>query len=366
MTTELTIPPLDWEQAYRQAADAGLLVHTAHPLNAETPLPALIGAEVTPAHHFYVRNHFPIPVLDAANWRLTIGGRVLRRRAYSLQEFHTMRSHTRVVTLECAGNNRSALAPLVPGPQWGLGAVGTAAWTGIPLVDVLDQVGLTTDAREVVFRGADRGHVEGPEETTFFERSLSLGDIADSGALLAYAMNGAPLPRRHGYPLRLVVPGWYGMASVKWLTDIEVLDRSFTGYFQTERYRYEGWRKGQPSTEPVRHQQVRAIIAEPVAGQQLTRGGVTIRGLAWSGLAPISQVWVSAGDRPWQQARLLGRPARNTWRPWELSIHLDQLGATTVRARAIDHAGRTQPEQPQWNRQGYGVNAMQTVTIHTV
>jgi DMSO/TMAO reductase YedYZ molybdopterin-dependent catalytic subunit len=162
--------------------------------------------------------------------------------------------------------------------------------------------------------------------------------------LLAYAMNGAPLSRRHGYPLRLVVPGWYGMASVKWLTDIEVLNCSFTGHFQTERYRYEWLWDGQAITEPVRRQRVRAIIAEPLAGQRLTRGDVTIRGLAWSGLAPISQVWINVGERPWQQARLLGRPVRDGWRRWELLIRVDQPGATTVRARAIDHASRTQPE----------------------
>jgi DMSO/TMAO reductase YedYZ molybdopterin-dependent catalytic subunit len=366
MSTELTTSHLDWQQAYRQAADAGLLVHSAHPLNAETPLPALIGTNLTPAHQFYVRNHFPIPAPNPAHWRLTVGGHVLHHRTYSLEELRTMRSHTRVVTLECAGNNRSALAPPVPDPRWGLGAVGTAAWTGVPLADVLDQAGLAADACEVVFRGADRGHVDGGAETTFFERSLSLADIADSGALLAYAMNGAPLPRRHGYPLRLLVPGWYGMASVKWLTDIEVLDQRFTGHFQTERYRYEWLQHGQAISEPVRHQRVRAIITEPIAGQRLNCGGVTIRGLAWSGLAPIWQVWVSVGERPWQQARLVDRPVRDGWRRWELPIQVDQPGVTTVRARAIDHAGRTQPEQPEWNRQGYGANAVQKVTIHMV
>jgi len=277
-----------------------------------------------------------------------------------------MPPHTRVVTLECAGNNRAALAPQVPGPQWGLGAAGTAAWTGVRLVDILDQAGVASDACEVVFRGADCGRVDGRAETISFERSLGLDEIADGGALLAYAMNGAPLPRRHGYPLRLVVPGWYGMASVKWLTDIEVVDCCFDGHFQTERYRYEWLRDGQALTEPVRRQRVRAIIAEPVAEQRLSRGDVTIRGLAWSGVAPISQVWVSLGERPWRRARLLGRPVLDGWRRWELATQLDQPGTTTVRARAIDRAGRIQPEQPEWNRQGYGANGVQTITIHIV
>ncbi|MGA8546317.1 MAG: sulfite oxidase [Mycobacterium sp.] len=363
MTTELTAPAVDAE-AYRQAVDAGLLVHTTDPLNAETPLPALIDTNVPPAQQFYVRNHFPIPDLDAAHWRLTVGGRTLRRRTYSLEQLCALPSHTRLVTLECAGNNRSAFSPPVPGAQWGFGAAGTAAWTGVPVTDVLDHAGLASDACEVVFRGGDCGHVDGHTETTFFERSLTVGDIADCGALLAYAMNGAPLPRQHGYPLRLVVPGWYGMASVKWLTDIEVLDRRFDGHFQTEKYRYEWLRDGQVIAEPVGRQRVRAVITEPVAGQRLTRGDVTIRGIAWSGLAPISEVWVSVGERPWQQARLVGPPVRDAWRRWELHVAVDQPGTATVRARAVDRTGRIQPEQSHWNRLGYGANGVQAATIH--
>lgn len=366
MSTALTTPPIDWEEAYRQAVEAGLHVHTPHPLNAETPLLTMLGTDITPADHFYVRNHFAIPALDATDWRLTVGGHVLRRRTYSLEELLALRSHTRVVTLECAGNDRSALDRQLPDLQWGLGAAGTAAWTGVRLVDILDEAGLTAGACEVVFRGADCGHVDGRAETTFFERSLALADIAGGGALLAYAMNGAPLPRQHGYPLRLVVPGWYGMASVKWLTDIEVIDRSFEGHFQTDRYRYEWLQDGQALSAPVRQQRVRAVITEPVAGQQLHRGEVTIRGLAWSGVAPIAQVWISVAERPWRQARLLGRPARGRWRQWELGVELDQPGPLTVRACAVDHAGRTQPKQPRWNRLGYGANAVQTVMIHIV
>ncbi|OBI41716.1 hypothetical protein A5707_06915 [Mycobacterium kyorinense] len=366
MITALTTPPVDWEEACRQAVDAGLRVHTANPLNAETPRLTMLGADITPTDHFYVRNHFPIPAVDATDWRLTVGGHVRRRRTYSLEELLARRPHTRVVTLECAGNNRSALDRQQPDLQWGLGAAGTAAWTGVRLVDILDEAGLAADACEVVFRGADYGHVDGRTETTFFERSLALADIADSAALLAYEMNGAPLPRHHGYPLRLVVPGWYGMASVKWLTDIEVIDHSFEGHFQTDRYRYEWLHDGQILSEPVRHQRVRAVITQPVAGQQLQCGEVTIRGLAWSGAAPIAHVWVSVDERPWQQARLAGAPVRGSWRQWELGIELDDPGAVTVRACAVDHAGCRQPRKPRWNRLGYGANAMQEVTIHIV
>jgi DMSO/TMAO reductase YedYZ molybdopterin-dependent catalytic subunit len=356
MTTELTTP----------AVDAGLLVHTTDPLNAETPLATLIQQDLTPADQFYVRNHFAIPDLPAADWLLEVGGCVLRRLTYNLAQLYALRSQTRVVTLECAGNNRSALNPPAPGPQWGLGAAGTAEWTGVPLLDVLDQAGLASDACEVVFRGADHGQVDGHACTTFFERSLTLDQATAAGALLAYAMNGAPLPRQHGYPLRLVVPGWYGMASVKWLTEIEVIDHSFHGRFQTEKYRYEWLRDGQAVVEPVQQQRLRAVIAEPVAGQRLLRGHVMIRGLAWSGVAPISQVWVSVGERPWQRARLVDPAVRGGWQRWELLVEVDQPGTTRVRARAVDCAGRMQPVEPEWNRLGYGANGVHTVAIQLI
>jgi DMSO/TMAO reductase YedYZ molybdopterin-dependent catalytic subunit len=353
MTAELAAP-----------AGADLMVHTADPLNAETPLATMIEEDLTPADQFYVRNHFAIPTVDPARWRLKVGGRVLRCRTYTFAELSALPSQTRVVTLECAGNNRSVLTPSLPGPQWGLGAAGSAEWTGVPLIDILDQACPAADASEVVFRGADHGQVNGHAGTTFFERSLTLGEIADSGALLAYAVNGAPLSPAHGAPLRLVVPGWYGMASVKWLTDIEVINRKFEGHFQTEKYRYELLRGGQAVVEPVRQQRVRAIIAEPVAGQRVTRGFLLLHGLAWSGVAPISQVWVSVSDRPWEQARLIGSAVCGGWRRWELRIHLATPGTTTIRARAVDTAGRMQPEQSEWNRLGYGANGVQSVLIH--
>ena len=351
------------ERARLHANGAGLLVHTTHPLNAETLIQALTDGGVTSNEHFYVRNHFSIPKLGPADWRLAVTGCVRRRLTLNLDDLHEMRSHTQVVTLECAGNNRVAFDPQVPGHQWRLGAVSTAEWTGVPLVDVLDGAGLTFRAREVLFRGADGGHVDGRVGAIPFERSLSLDDIAANGALLAYEMNGAPLPARHGYPLRLVVPGWYGVASVKWLTTIEVLDHAFDGHFQTELYRYVWHRDGQTVTEPVRRLRVRSVITEPSCGQPLTRGDVWIRGLAWSGSAPIARVRVRVGQRPWQTARLLGHPHRHGWRRWELLIRVDEPGTTTVQARATDCAGHTQPDQPEWNPFGYGGNSVHTVSI---
>jgi DMSO/TMAO reductase YedYZ molybdopterin-dependent catalytic subunit len=275
------VPALDPEDACQHAIDAGLVVHRAHPLNCETSVPALIGGLVMPNAHFYVRNHFQIPRLDPSTWRLTIGGLVDRPLSLSLRDLSHMRSETRVVTLECAGNGRSLLQPPVDGEKWHLGAVSTAEWTGIPLAEVLDRAGIKSEAREILFRGADAGTLPGSTETASFERSLTIDDAREAGALLAYAMNGEPLPIQHGYPLRVIVPGWYAVTSVKWLTEIEVIGHPFNGHFQTGAYFYECERSGQMVREPVTLQRVRALITEPGAGETVDRGDLAIRG--WPG-----------------------------------------------------------------------------------
>jgi len=286
-----------------------------------------------------------------------------RPLSLSLRDLRNMGSQRRVVTLECAGNGRSFLSPPVEGEKWRLGAVSTAEWTGVPLAEVLDRAGVKAAAREIVFRGADRGKVSGRSEPIRFERSLKIDDARDSEALLAYAMNGEPVPVQHGHPLRLVVPGWYGVASVKWLTAIEAIDRPFGGYFQAEKYWYEWNRAGDVVREPVTLQRVRALITEPGPDQEKEHGELLVRGVAWSGAAPIARVEVSIGSGPWQTARLLGERHRHSWQWWELSTRQDRPGRVSLRARATDLAGRTQPDAPEWNRLGYGVNAIQEVSV---
>jgi DMSO/TMAO reductase YedYZ molybdopterin-dependent catalytic subunit len=306
-----------------------------------------------------------MPMLNRSTWRLQVGGLTDRRLTLSLRDLQAMPSQTQVVTLECAGNNRARLSPPVAGEQWRLGAVSTAEWTGVPLVEVLDRAGITSGACELVFRGADAGNVPGKPEKIRFERGLSITEAGDSNALLAYAMNGEPLPIQHGYPLRLVVPGWYGVASVKWLSEIEAVERPFDGFFQVDRYLYEWTRNGQQVTEPVTLQRVRALITEPAHEQELESSDLTIRGVAWSGAAPIARVDVSVDNGPWHQARLLGTRQRHSWQWWELIVVLDGSGPHTIRARATDLAGRTQPDEPEWNRLGYGSNAIQEVRVHS-
>jgi DMSO/TMAO reductase YedYZ molybdopterin-dependent catalytic subunit len=363
MPTSERVPAVDPEEACQQAIEAGLVVHRAHPLNSETSIPALIGSVVMPNAHFYVRNHFQIPKLDPESYRLSVSGAVDRALSLGLRDLRNMPAQTLVATLECAGNGRTLFDPQVPGEKWNLGAVSTAEWTGVPLVEVFDRAGLQARAREVIFRGADGGDVDGIPGCTAFERSLGVADARQEGVLLAYAMNGEPLPLQHGYPLRVIVPGWYAVASVKWLTAIEVIDRPFLGHYQSDKYQYEWEREGKIVREPVSLQRVRALITEPSPHEELPRGALAVRGVAWSGAAPIARVEISLNGERWQDARLIGERQRHRWQWWELLTRVHDSGPLTVRARATDLAGRTQPEVADWNRLGYGNNAIQQVPI---
>ncbi|MDT5347195.1 MAG: hydroxyacylglutathione hydrolase, partial [Mycobacterium sp.] len=357
-----------------QGGNAGLVVHREEPLNCETSLAELIGGVVMPSGNFYIRNHFAAPALDPALYELTVTGMVERPLRVSLRDLHNMPSQSLVATLECAGNGRVNFDPPVVGEQWRFGAASTAEWTGVPLVEILDRAGLAGGAHDVVFRGADAGLIEGATAPVRFERALSVDDARACGALVAYAMNGEPLPLQHGRPVRLIVPGWYSVASVKWLTEIEVIDHPFEAFFQTQRYSYEWERDGTIVREPVRLQRVRALIAEPTDGASVTADGFVVRGVAWSGAAPIERVDVSIGEGPWQPARLIGERRRHSWQWWELFTQCEradtgsetgsETGAVmTVRARATDQAGHTQPEQPDRNRLGYGGNVIQTISV---
>jgi DMSO/TMAO reductase YedYZ molybdopterin-dependent catalytic subunit len=354
---------LDPEEACQRAIDAGLLVHRAHPLNGETSVAALIGGVVMPSAHFYVRNHFQIPLLDAPTWQLAVGGSVERPLNLSLADIHAMRAQSLPVTLECAGNGRALLDPPVPGESWRFGAVSTAEGTGVPLIDVLERAGIRPGARNIIFRGADHGAVEGRAGPVPFERSLTVEQARDPAILLAYAMNGEPLPVQHGYPLRLIVPGWYAVASVKWLSQIEVIDGPFEGFFQTDRYFIEHEVDGAVVKELLTLQNVRSLITDPDPGTSVPRGALAVRGVAWSGAAPIERVEVRLNDQPWQAARLIGESRRGSWQWWELLTEVDGPGKLVLRSRATDQAGRTQPETPAWNRLGYGNNVVHEVAL---
>jgi len=346
-----------------EAIDAGLVVHKVDPLNAETAIDALVGGVMMPSARFYVRSNFPVPALDPDFWRLQVTGLVDEPLLLRLDDLRAMPSHTQVVTLECAGNGRALLTPPTPGEQWGLGAVSTAEWTGVPLIEVLERAGVRSSATEVLFRGSDSGAAPGHAQPVRFERSLPLEVARLPEVLLAYAMNGEPLPNQHGFPLRLVVPHWYAVASVKWLDSIEIIDRPFRGHYQTDTYFFEWQRDGHVTREPVRLQRVRSLTTEPETNVEVERGQLAVRGVAWSGAAPITRVDVSVNRGPWQEARLVGERKRSSWQWWELLLPVNEPGPIEIRTRATDMAGRTQPETPEWNRLGYGNNAIQTTRV---
>lgn len=289
-----------------------------------------------------------------------------REVSLSLDEIRSRPEVTIAVTMECAGNGRAQLAPRPLSQPWLLEAVGTAEWTGTPLRGLLEEVGVGERALEVAFRGLDRG-VEGGEEQ-WFERSLPLNDALREELLLAWGMNGQPLPPQHGFPLRLIVPGWYGMSSVKWLDRITVLDRPFEGYQQARGYRIR--QTPEESGEPVSWMLPRSLMIPPGIPDFATRertmgpGPCTLRGRAWSGLGPVEHVEVSVdGGERWSDARLGDQTSRWAWRSWDWEWEPREAGRYELCCRATDSAGNAQPLEAPWNLGGYANNEVQRVPL---
>ena len=337
-----------------------LITIEENPFNAETEL-ADLAQTVTPTERFFVRSHFPVPKLDATGFRLRLDGAVQDPLEVDLKRIQALRARHVMLTLECAGNGRTVLEPPVPGVRWGFGAVGTAQFTGTPVRHLLDLSRVRESAKEVLFIGADRGEVE-PGRTVAFERSLPLEVAMENDTLLAWEMNGEPLTADHGAPLRLVVPRWYAVASVKWLTGIRLLTETFAGHYQGEKYVYEK-EAGTRERTPVQAMRVRAIMAHPVEDENLAAGAVEIRGMAW-GEAAIRKVDVSTdGGASWDEAALGTAPSPHAWTPWSLRWVPPRPGEHILMARARDAEGRTQPLESSWNTQGYGNNVVQRVRV---
>jgi DMSO/TMAO reductase YedYZ molybdopterin-dependent catalytic subunit len=336
-------PP--WADWIVETPGADLIVRRADPVNCEVRLSRLAEGGATPNDRFYIRNHFPVPKIDAELWRLRVHGHVKERLDISFRELRRMPTVTLPVTLECAGNGRTFFIPHIEGEPWVLGAVSTAVWKGIALSAILDYAEVRATAKHLIFRGADG-----------FERSLSVNEVRQSPVLLAFEMNGDQLPVQHGRPLRAIAPSWYAVASVKWLTEIEVSDQPSGGYYQVERYVYD-------SQTPVGLMRVRSLIIDPEECAEVELGDLTIQGLAWSGAGPLARVEVAVGDGAWTEAEMLEQRARYAWTQWRLVIPIDRPGEVRLRSRATDSAGETQPEQATWNRLGYGNNSIQTVTV---
>ena len=336
----------------------GMIIREKMPENLEFPFSTL-DTLVTPNDRFYVRSHFAVPTLDATTWRLRVEGAVKNPLELTLADLMQMPSRTTPATLECAGNGRVFLAPTAKGAQWELGAVSNAEWTGVPLGAVLKRAGVLPGAVEVVLEGADSGEIKDPPKPTgpiHFARSLPLAQANRPEVLLAYRMNGAELPAAHGFPLRGVVPGWYGVASVKWLTRLVVTDRPFQGHFQSVDYAIWERPNGLPTRTPITEMQVKSQIARPDMREAVAAGSVyRVHGAAWTGDSEITRVEISSdGGMNWQPTKLLGKSTRFTWRFWEMQWNIPTTpGRYTLLSRATDGHGRTQPLLRQPDAENY-------------
>ncbi len=320
---------------------------------------------VTPTGMHYTLVHFDVPFVDAATARVEVRGLVSRPLTLSLKEIKARPAVTMPVTMECAGNGRALMtSPRSVSQPWMCEAIGTAEWTGTPLAPVLREAGLSPEAVDIVFTGADQG-VQG-DQVQFYQRALSVAEATRGEVLLAYEMNGRPLEPQHGHPLRLLVPGWYGMTSVKWLTSIEPIDHEFQGFQQVQAYRYA--EDPDKLGDPVSHMRTRAMMIPPGIPDFMTRtrlvaaGRVTLSGRAWAGREKVSRVEVSTdGGGTWAEARL-GKPTGDfAWCEW--SFDWDAApGRYTLSVRATNSAGSVQPDEV-WNLQGVGNNSRQRVEV---
>jgi sulfane dehydrogenase subunit SoxC len=321
--------------------------------------------DVTPAGMHYLLIHFDVPEGDVESWRVSVGGLVRKPLRLSMADLRSRASLTMPVTMECAGNGRARLTPRPISQPWITEAIGTAEWTGTPLRPLLEEAGISEEAVELVFTGADRG-IQGDIEHDY-QRSLTVADAMRDEVLLAYEMNGAPLPPQHGHPLRLVVPGWYGMTNVKWLARITLLEEPFQGYQQAVGYRlYDA--EGVPG-EPVTRMLPRSLMVPPGVPDFLTRerrlepGLVTLTGRAWSGHGPIERVEVSTDAGATFAPALLEEPlGAAAWRGWRFEWDAPP-GRHELCSRAADAAGNAQPLDPAWNLKGYANNAVERVAV---
>ncbi|MEM0978390.1 MAG: sulfite oxidase [Pseudomonadota bacterium] len=352
-----SIKPDTMDGLYSEAEKG--LANRNHGLLLET-----LECDVTPTGAHYLLNHFDVPIIDETTHRLTLSGAFDNREELTLEDIRQRPSVTMPVTLECAGNGRAGVSPRSHSMPWGYEAVGTSLWTGTPLAPLIEEAAPTDDTVEIAFIGADYGYDMGSGH--FFGRSLTLEALRDLDVMLVYEMNGAPLLPQHGAPLRIIVPGWYGMASVKWLSQIIALTEPYDGYQQVGTYRFK--KSPDDVGTPIRDIRVKSLMKPPgvpdwSSRKRLVRAGPTpIVGRAWSGLGrQITKVEVDTGTG-WMQAELSPGASKYAWSKWTFTWDATP-GAYTLRCRATDEDGNQQPLTPPWDEAGFANNAVQSVTV---
>ncbi|HUQ90452.1 MAG TPA: sulfite oxidase [Bryobacteraceae bacterium] len=343
-----------------------MLVHNDFPEDLETPA-EYFDTWITPNDAFFVRQHLPRPKVDAAQWRLGIGGMASTPLKLSLAELKQMPQAKVPATLECAGNGRGYYKPKLPGLQWTKGAIGNAEWRGVRMADLLKKAGVASGATYGNFNGADVGVAKTPD----FIRSIPMRKLMDPSTLIALEMNGQPLPDLHGFPARLIVPGWDGASWVKWVTDIQFSDQPDKGFYYARAYRYPkvpvppGGAAKPEDMEVLEGMAVKSFFARPADQSRVKLGaGIPLQGIAWAGENRLTRVEVSTdGGAKWQDAKLSPQNFPFAWRLFTLDWTPAKPGYYTLFSRATDSAGRTQPIEPSWNPPGYLWNAVDRIGI---
>ncbi len=320
---------------------------------------------ITPTGMHYLLIHFDIPHVEEDTWRLEVGGLVESPLVLDMSDIRARPVVSFPVTMECAGNGRALMQPRAISQPWLLEAIGTAEWTGTPLRPILEEAGVLDDAVEILFTGVDQGIQGG--ELQFYQRSLTIEQATRDEVMLAYGMNGQPLQPQHGYPLRLLVPGWYGMTSVKWLSTIEAISERFDGYQQMRTYRYA--QTAEDIGDPVDLIRVRSVMVPPGVPDFLTRtrlvqsGSQKVEGKAWASRLAVARVEFSGDDgRSWIEAKLGPESGKYAWRSWSAEWNATP-GEHVLSVRATDEAGNLQPSEQPWNYQGMGNNMIQRVDV---
>lgn len=352
----------------REDPGDGMIVYSREYLTLEMPM-SLLNSWITPVDSFFVRNNLLMPAsIDPSTWTLSITGEVERPLTINFHDFMQMSTSEVINTLECAGNSRVNFQPAIGGVRWGRGAVGNAAFEGPPLVAVLRLAGLKPTAKHVAFRGLDVI----PPGASGFIRSIPIEKAMERTTLLATKMNGSPLTPSHGFPVRALVPGWIGSASIKWLQEIRVLSHEFHGFYMDPGYRIPAAsgstaESGQVKTISLTSLRVKSVIAQPADGAVLElspRQPLTIRGASWAGESAIARVEVSTdGGRTWHPATLGPDHAKYAWRLWHYDWQPIEPGPYVILSRAADSAGRVQPMEPRWNPGGYLWNGVDKIHV---
>jgi sulfite oxidase len=349
-------------EAADQADPARMIARSPRPEDLEMPLDGFTDW-ITPIDRFFVRCHTYTPTVNLNDWSLKVDGKVDHPISFTLADLKKLPRVELVGVLECAGNGRKFYEPHVAGTQWAFGSVGNGRWTGVRLRDVLQKAGIQSSAQQILLDGADTPLGTMPD----FQRTITTAKALDPDTLLAYEMNGQALPVQHGFPLRVIAPGWAGDSWVKWLQHIEVLDHEFDGFWMKTAYRHPpqhvapGAAVDVSAMVPVTDLNVKSVIAAPDGWAK--PGIVRIHGTAWSNASSVSKVELSTdGGQTWKTAKLGGRPTKYGWRLWQLDWKAAE-GKYTLMARATNMAGQTQPLTQEWNPNGYLWNVAQPVGV---